>query len=287
MNYLILGGNGMAGHLIAMYLQECGENVTAVARHNVNKIKTINLEATNWDDLKSVIICGNYDVVINCIGILNKNAEDNVFEAIKVNAYLPHFVMDCCNEVGNYFIHLSTDCVFSGKKGNYDENDIKDGVGIYSLTKNLGEIVNEKALTIRTSIIGPEIRNSAIGLFDWFMHQSGSVYGYTKSIWSGVTTISLAEFIYKITREKNKLNGIIHLTNGIPITKYNLLLLIKKVFYRDIEIIKTDGIVHDKSLKTLRKDIYYMVDDYMTQIEDMYSWIKEHSDMYTYDINEV
>ena len=131
-------------------------------------------------------------------------------------------------KVGGMLIHISTDCVFSGNKGNYIETDYRDARDIYGLSKALGEIDNENDLTIRTSIIGPELKTNGEGLFHWFLSQKGNVYGYTDAIWGGVTTLEFAKAIDCAIEQR--ITGLINLTNKVPISKYELLKLSQKIF---------------------------------------------------------
>jgi dTDP-4-dehydrorhamnose reductase len=212
------------------------------------------------------------DFIINCIGILNEDAEQNIDKAILLNAYLPHFLERYTSNTHTKLIHISKDCVFSGKKGGYLENDFTDGKGFYAQSKSLGEVKNNKDITIRTSIIGPELKQNGIGLLDWFMKQSGEEKGYTHAIWNGVKTLELAKFIDSYLQEP-VLSGIIHLTNNQPISKYDLLHEIKKVYELDqISIIPFADYTSDKSFLNTRIDFQYRVPDYPLMLAQLLSW---------------
>ena len=175
---------------------------------------------------------------------------------------------------------MSTDCVFSGnKKSPYIETDEKDGKDSYGITKALGEVISENHLTIRTSVVGPEIIDGLEeGLFHWFMNQSGAIEGFTKAIWSGVTTIELAKAIKWCI--DNNITGLYHLTNGIPINKYDLLHLFKNYTNKNIEILKAEGSDINKSFIDTRKEINYLLPTYDQMIGDMVTLIKNNRTLY-------
>ena len=188
--------------------------------------------------------------------------------AIFLNAYFPHRLARLADEIGAKLIHISTDCVFSGKKTTpYVETDLKDGNDVYAKTKSLGEVMGSRHLTIRTSVVGPEIYHSGEGLFDWFMHQSGVIDGWTKTIWSGVSTIELAKSVKWFI--ENNTTGLYHLTNGDSISKYKLVELFMKHTKKDIKIKKVDGIISDKSFIDTRKEIDYKLPGYDQMIGEM------------------
>lgn len=271
---LILGAAGMAGHMIVSYLKtkQAAYNLFAVARNNKEITPDAQLDVTDFSKLENVICQFQPDFIINCIGILNHDAEENMDKAILLNAYLPHFLERQTRNTHTKLIHISTDCVFSGKKGGYHEDDFTDGKGFYAQSKALGEVKNNKDITIRTSIIGPELKQNGIGLFDWFLKQSGEVKGYIHAMWSGVTTLELAKFIDSYLQEP-VLTGVIHLTNNQPISKYDLLLQIKKVYGLDqISIIPYAEYTTNKSFLNTRIDFHYRVPDYPLMLAQLLSW---------------
>lgn len=283
MKYLVLGAGGMAGHLISQYLLEQGEEVEGIARRKLSFIKTNVLDVTNFCKLEELIKTGEFDCIINCIGILNKNAEENKDLAILLNSYLPHFLVKITKDSKTKIIQMSTDCVFSGKKGHYVESDYPDGKTYYDRTKALGEINDDKNITFRNSIIGPDINKDGIGLFNWFMKQNKEINGYEKSIWSGVTTLTLAKAMHKASYEN--ISGLINLVNNTTINKYELLKLFNKYSKKNLTINKVDGVIHDKSLVNTRKDFDFVIPDYDTQIKDMFVWIENHKLFYNYADN--
>lgn len=269
---LVIGSKGMAGHVIYQSLTLLGKyDVYGIARNVEQTTQVINLDVSDTVALKKIIDL-QFDVVINCIGILNKDAEDNPHKAIWFNSYFPHFLKSLTADTKTIVISISTDCVFSGKKGGYSENDFKDGEGFYAQSKSLGEINNEKDLTIRTSIIGPELNQNGIGLFHWFMQQNEEVTGYSQAFWSGITTIELAKVIHQAIQQN--LTGLIVVASEKKIDKYNLLKFFNKVFRNDsLIVLENSEYKVDKSMHSLRTDFDYKVPSYEELIFEMKQWI--------------
>ncbi len=285
MKVLILGANGMAGHTITTYFLERGYNVTAytstpIKFHLLNGNNIIG-NAFDTEKFKLALLSDNYDVVINCIGILNQNANNNPSKAIYLNSYLPHLIADTLKEHKTKLIQMSTDCVFEGNKGPYYEDSLQDGRSFYDRTKALGEVVDNKNLTFRNSIIGPDINVNGIGLFNWFMKQQGIINGYIGAIWTGVTTLTLAKAMEQAV--KDNLTGLYNLVNNHSISKYDLLCLFNKYFKNnELSIIKSDIIKLDKSLINNRKDFSFIVPSYEQMINEMKEWIDKHPNLYSF-----
>ena len=226
-----------------------------------------------------VVFEGQYDAVINAIGILNQDAEDNKSNAVLLNSYLPHFLSDTTKDMKTKIIHMSTDCVFSGKTGGYSETAFRDGETFYDRSKALGELENNKDLTFRNSIIGPDMSERGIGLFNWFMKQEGQINGFTKVIWTGVTTLTLAKAMEQALKEN--LTGLYNLVNNETISKYELLKLFNKYMKNnEIEIVPSDNLSLDKSLINNRTDFSFQVPSYETMVAEMKEWIDNHSEFY-------
>jgi dTDP-4-dehydrorhamnose reductase len=269
----------MAGHVISIYLQEAGHNVTAFSRRPFEYCNNIIGDITDLSYLKSVIIQGKYDAVINAIGILNKDAEDNKSHAVLLNSYLPHYLSEITRDIETKIIHMSTDCVFSGSTGGYTETSLRDGETFYDRSKALGELENNKDLTFRNSIIGPDINEEGIGLFNWFMKQHRPVNGFTRAIWTGVTTLTLAKAMEKAL-EVN-LTGLYNLVNNETINKFDLLNLFNKHMKANgIKILPSDSFEIDKSLINNRSDFEFVVPSYEHMIIEMKEWIEEHKELY-------
>jgi len=206
-----------------------------------------NIDVTNFDDLIKIFYTIKPSVVINCIG-LTKHKEDpnNVIETIQLNSLFPHQLYQLCNLFDARLIHISTDCVFSGKKGMYRENDQTDAIDIYGKSKALGELINNNSVTLRTSTIGHEI-NSNYGLLNWFLSQEGSCKGFSKAIFSGLPTVVFAEIVHDYVLDNKSLTGLYHVAAS-PINKYDLLMLISKIYKKNINIELDGSFLMDRSL---------------------------------------
>lgn len=273
---LIIGSKGMAGHMIKEYLSQKGYDVYETFREKEEKNLEANefyLDAFDKEKLEEILKKVKPDFVINCIGILNQFAENNPDIAIYVNGYFPHYLDRLSEKYGYKLIHITTDCVFSGKKGNYTEDDFRDADSYYGRSKAIGEVNNNRTLTFRTSIIGPDINKDGIGLFNWFMKQEGKIKGYSNVFWSGVTTLELAKAI-EASFSQN-ISGIVHLVNNEKISKYNLLKLFSKYMNKDIEIEKYEDYYSDKSLIRTKEDFSYKVPNYEKMIEELSEWLKD------------
>ena len=277
---IVLGVNGMAGHLITLGLQNSIKQfeVIGIARTSSIIKPDVILDVSNFKDLELFIKKSNADVIINCIGLLNKTAEQNPDKAILINSYLPHFLEAITRSTKTKIIHISTDCVFSGTEGSYVESSIRNGVGYYAQSKALGELNNKKDLTFRTSIIGPELNINGIGLFHWFFNQKNDIKGYTNVFWTGITTLELLKAI--ISAIDQDLKGIFHLVNSEIISKYQLLEIMNNEFDRGLDI-KLDGTyVVNKSLINTRTDFKFNVGTYKSMIHEMKLWIESHREIY-------
>lgn len=272
---LIIGSKGMAGHMIKEYLTQKRYDVYGTFREKEEKNLEVNefyLDAFDKEKLEEILKKVKPDFVINCIGILNQFAENNPDIAIYVNGYFPHYLDRLSEKYGYKLIHITTDCVFSGKKGNYTEDDFRDADSYYGRSKAIGEVNNNRTLTFRTSIIGPDINKDGIGLFNWFMKQEGKIRGYSNVFWSGVTTLELAKAIESSFGQN--ISGLIHLVNNEKISKYDLLKLFSKYMNKDIEIEKYEDYFSDKSLIRTKEDFRYKVPKYEKMIEELSEWIK-------------
>jgi dTDP-4-dehydrorhamnose reductase len=277
--YLILGACGMAGHMLAAYLSEQGAEVVGFARHESPVCRTVLGDARDETRLRQVLAEVHADVVINAIGVLNRAVDRHLANGIYLNSFLPHFAAECCDAVGSRFVHISTDCVFTGARGGYVETDVPDETSWYGRTKALGEVVDSSHLTIRTSIIGPELNAQGVGLFHWFMQQSAPVQGYARVDWSGVTTLELARFVWML--RDAELTGLYHLTNNEKISKLELLRLFDAHRAHPIEISPAEEPVSDKSLRSTREAPGgYTVPSYARMVDEQAEWIAAHAELY-------
>ena len=278
---LILGSAGLIGHQVYNYLK----NSDNYELHNIsyqNKIQndTILLNARDEKDFIDKITGIRPQYIVNCIGILINGSDVDPENAIFLNSYMPHRLTRLADKINAKLIHISTDCVFSGdKKKPYVETDEKDGRGIYAKTKGLGEVISDKHLTLRTSVVGPELKKDGEELFHWFMNQSGEVSGYTKSVWSGVTTIELAKAVkWSIDHH---ITGLYHVTNNSSIGKYDLLKLFQKYTKKDIDIKPVDGNNVDKGFIDTRLLMNYKIPSYDQMVSDMVNFIVSNNYLYS------
>ena len=283
MKILVLGAGGMAGHVVATYLREQGHSIDTLSANNKLDESTVLLDVTDNKVLDDYLNSKTYDIIINCIGLLVKPSEDQKDLAVLLNSYLPHYLEKKYEDSSTRVIHLSTDCVFSGENAPYFENSLHDGALFYDRSKSLGEIINEKDLTFRMSIIGPDMSPKGIGLFNWFYSQTGEISGYTKAFWNGITTIELARGIQEAIT--NNLTGLYHLVpaKGDNISKFELLKLFKNEFNRnDLEIKPSDNVAQDKTLVNTRTDFDFTVSSYPQMIKEMHEWISNHKSLYSH-----
>ena len=276
MKILVLGSEGMLGHVVKRYFENKGYEVYATSRNKENE-NYFDL-TDNIKDIDKIVDRIKPQVVINCIGLLNRVAEENQALAVLINSYLPHY-MDELSEKKNFkFIHVSTDCVFDGKKGQYAVDSFKDAYSFYGQSKALGEINNNRSVTLRTSIVGPDENPKGIGLFQWFMNQGNETRGYSKAIWTGITTIQFAKCMEEAI-EKN-LAGLYHAVNGDKIAKADLLKLFAKYFKPSTKVIEDASFVSDKSLILKETDYKFNIPSYEEMIKEMKQWVLENKDLY-------
>ncbi|MFS0555837.1 SDR family oxidoreductase [Brevibacillus sp. 179-C9.3 HS] len=279
MEILVLGAGGMAGHVATLYFSERGHKVTSFSRTPLPYCETIVGDALNKEMLRDAVNSKPFDAVINCIGVLNKDVDMHPADGIFLNSYLPHYISECLKDKKTKLIHLSTDCVFSGKIGGYNEKSFPESDSLYGRSKLLGEINDSKNLTFRTSIIGPDRNEYGIGLLNWFMKENEKVKGFTSAIWTGVSTVTLAQAIERAIEVD--LCGLYHLVNNQLISKYELLQLFNNlVRTAHIEIIADDSVYVDKSLVNNRKDFDFKVPSYEQMIKDTCDWIRSHQEYY-------
>lgn len=281
MKFLVFGASGMAGHTISLYLKEQGHDVTGFDRNEVTHCKSIVGDARDTGSIRTLVTDGKFDSVINCIGILNQFAEQNKELTTFLNAYFPHFLASVTSGTDTQIIHMSTDCVFSGKHGRYAEGDLRDGETFYDRSKALGELEDDKNITMRNSIVGPDINPNGIGLLNWFMKQNGIINGFTKAMWTGLTTLQLAKAMEVAAKEKA--HGLYNMVYKKAISKYDLLKLFNH-YMRDntLTILPSETLVVDKSLKRTRFEFGYIIPDYGTMVAELTEWIRAHKEMYPY-----
>jgi len=209
------------------------------------------VDTDKFDSVRTLITKHKPDVVINCVGLVKQLSDSNdPLIVMPINALFPHKLAQLCFEYGARLVHISTDCVFSGSKGMYTENDYADGRDLYGLSKLIGEVDYSNAVTMRTSIIGHEL-NSNHSLVDWFLSQNDDVKGFKRAIFSGLPTVEIAQVISEFVIPNKQLIGVYHLS-AEPISKYDLLSLVAKVYQKDIRIKENNDFVINRSLDSSR-----------------------------------
>jgi len=259
MNILVLGATGLIGNSVYTHLKK-KHNVFGTFK-NKKKIKKIiykkkNLfyfDASNHQKLNIILDKTNPEIVINCIGITKHIKGATKKKLFKINALFPHFAKKISNDRFAKFIQISTDCVFDGKKGNYNEKSKPNAVDVYGKSKALGEINDNNNLTIRTSTIGHELLTS-YGLLNWFLNQDSKCDGFSKAIFNGFPTVYFAKILEKILLKK--ITGILHVS-GVKISKYRLLKKINKIYNKNITIKKNTTIKIDRSLNNKLFNSYF------------------------------
>lgn len=267
MKILVFDYKGMVGHVIYHYLREHGHTVDGYD----GDLHDEALIATTLRD-------GDYDAVINTLAVINQFAEEDKAEATYINAYLPHLLEKLTSGTKTVLVHRSTDCIFSGSKGGYTLKDIPDGTSFYARTKAIGEVINNKDICIRASLVGPEQHEDGISLLNWFLHQHGDVDGFVNAIWTGLTTDEFARVIEYLLL--HKAHGLLHTVPDHGIGKYFLLEYFNKYLQGDRNVVRVENKLVDKSLKQELGDSGLQLNDYETQIRNMAQWIKDHQDFY-------
>jgi len=279
MRILILGGDGMLGHELFKRLQLRHE-VKVTLRQDLIAYNRFDLfsrenaydgiDIRSLERLTEVMADFRPEVIINAVGIVKQRLDANEYiPSLEINALLPHRLATLCKAMSSRLIHLSTDCIFSGKKGNYQDSDYSDAEDLYGKTKYLGEVNSSNSITLRTSIIGRELSRHS-SFLDWFLSQTGMVKGFTRAIFTGFTTLEMSRIIEKILLEYPDATGVYQVSSS-PISKYDLLMLIREKLGHDIEIIADDSYVCDRSLNSerFRAKFNYTPPSWPTMIEEL------------------
>lgn len=278
---MILGATGMLGSAMTRVISEADEHeVIALSRASEARqwfpadIRARffgGLDVDNYENLARAFANHRPDVVVNCIGVVKQlAAASDVLSSVPINSLLPHRLAQLCGMVGARLVHISTDCVFSGKSGNYVESDTPDAKDLYGTSKLWGEVHGPHTITLRTSIIGPEL-NSSRGLLGWFLSQSSSVRGYRRAIFSGLPTVELSRIVRDLILPRADLSGLYHVSTH-AIDKDSLLRLFAAAYGKDIEIVADDSLVIDRSLNSarFRAATGYSPSDWPTLVADMH-----------------
>lgn len=279
---LILGGTGMLGHVLFKQLSlQASLDVYATVRMSdsltkwfsldlVRKIQ-LDVDANNFDTIIRVFDSIQPNIVINCIGLIKQlQIASDPLSVITINSLLPHRISMVCRSAGARMIHISTDCVFDGKKGNYNETDASTATDLYGRSKLLGEVYNPHCITLRTSVIGHELKGK-LGLIEWFLAQRGTVRGFTHAIYSGFPTVELAHIIADYVIPNKDIKGLYHVSSD-PISKYDLLKLVAKRYGKQIQIEPYDDVSQDLSLDSsvFRRITAYTPPSWLELVDRMY-----------------
>ena len=283
MKVLVLGSSGLIGSTTLRVLSERSDwQVYGSIRSDsirpflpkISEDKLIsNLDVDNFSSIIQAVSEIRPDVVINCIGATKHKKEGNSpLNAIELNALLPHRIAQVCALAGARFIHISTDCVFSGRDGFYSESAFADADDVYGRSKALGEVIYGCALTLRTSTIGHELQSS-YGLFNWFLSQKSSCKGFNRAIFSGLPTVVFAQVIRDIVLKNTQLSGLYHVA-AQPINKYDLLKMVAKVYKKEINIEADDSLIINRSLDAgkFNQATGYNPPNWQNLIETMYQF---------------
>lgn len=285
---LIIGATGMLGSNLLKYfynknLYSLGctvRNDSSLNKLKLNKelVKVYNgIDANSEKNFEPVFNEFNPDLVINCIGVIKQHKELNeYYKVIKLNSLLPHYLAKLAKKYNSRFLHFSTDCVFSGEKGNYKESDLADAKDFYGRSKLLGEVDYTNTITIRTSIIGHELIGNR-SLISWFLNQNQNISGFNKAIFSGFPTNEIARIIDRYIISNLQLQGMYHLSSN-PISKFDLLSLVKKIYEKDILIIKDNSFQIDRSLDSshFKKIVGFKSKTWDTMISEMKNFSKDN-----------
>jgi dTDP-4-dehydrorhamnose reductase len=258
---LVLGGTGMLGHKIFQHFRQQFSATYCTIRGSLDDpaLREVDLfdaghvfercDAADFGALERLLLEHKPRVVINCVGIIKQRPTSKLaVPSILLNALLPHWLCQCCRRWGGRLIHFSTDCVFSGKRGGYREDDFADAHDLYGRSKFLGEVASENSLTLRTSIIGRELLHFR-SLLEWFLSQNHkTVRGYTRAFYSGLTTNRLAVVVADLVATHPRLSGLYQVTSQ-TISKFDLLCLLRDAYGLDIEIVPDAGVFCDRSMR--------------------------------------
>lgn len=281
MKILILGANGMLGNVLFRNLsrQKKMEVYGTVRKQEyiryfepeLSKYLILDCDANDYSKINNIILEIAPNLIINCIGLIKQVSEAYDSEKmLSINALLPQKLKITASNIGARLIHISTDCVFSGSKGNYTENDLPDAEDLYGKSKYLGEVSGINCITLRTSLIGHELQTKN-SLLEWFLSQKNICEGYKQAIFSGLPTVILAELIDKVIIPMEELHGIYHVA-AEPISKFDLLNLVSEIYNKEIEIIPNSELIIDRSLcaNKFEQITGYKTPEWHKMIEAMY-----------------
>ena len=283
MRVMVLGITGMLGNAmfrvlfekstLAVYGTARSESSKRYFADNLHSQIVVGVDVENNDSLVNAFAAIRPDVVVNCVGLVKQLADANdPLQAVPINTLLPHRLAALCQATSARLVHISTDCVFSGSKGNYLETDFPDAYDLYGRSKLLGEVDYPHAITLRTSIIGHELSGHR-SLVNWFLAQQSSIKGFTRAIFSGLPTVELATIVRDVVLPHQELHGLYHVASR-SINKFDLLQLVAKVYGKSIEINPAEDLVIDRSLNANRfkQATGYVSPEWPSMIQHMYEF---------------
>jgi len=282
MKILILGANGMLGHVLSYELYKLGIDITCVTKGKLfmNGPKSVQFNLVDFSNLDNILM-ENFDYIVNCAAILVKDSDLNNLEALRINSFLPKHIDNFLKKFSlkTVLIHISTNSVFEFSEKPYTEVDLFSPITFYDLTKVLGEVYGENRIVLRSGVVGFE-RNTNRSLLNWLKISENPVQGYEKDIWSGSTNLEYSRKIISLI--KNKINkGVFHISNNKKISKYELLLMVNKIFFDNNKIIlKNQSISRSRILINSTNDICYINKDYYDMFLDLKDWMKINSFLY-------
>jgi dTDP-4-dehydrorhamnose reductase len=280
MKILILGGDGMLGHQVQRHAIENGHEVAVTLRQPLQVYAEFglfdaensfdNIDVRSIERLCDVFASFRPQAVVNCVGIVKQRpfAQD-IGQSLEINALLPHRLATLCGACGAHLVHISTDCVFDGRRGNYKDNDFADATDIYGRTKYLGEVSGEHCITLRSSIIGFELSRKT-GLLEWVLAQSGTIKGFRRAIFSGFTTNEMARIILKMLQDHPRASGIYQVSSA-PINKFDLVSAIARRLKPDLTVVPDDAVAIDRSLDSsrFRSQFEYTPPSWSTMLDEL------------------
>lgn len=261
MRVLVIGASGMIGNTVLRVLSEKNdlEVFGSVRDGRVNRLFSATIgerliadvDVEHQDNLVRILDKIRPNVIVNCAGLTKHKPEaEDPLVAIPINTLMPHRLAGLCKLIGARLIHVSTDCVFSGEKGGYVEDDFADARDVYGKSKALGEVHYPHTITLRTSTIGHELQ-SKYALLDWFLSQEGRCKGYSRAVFSGLPTVVFAQVVRDVVIPRKELSGLYHVA-AKPINKFDLLKTIAEVYGKSIDIVPDEKLVIDRSLDARR-----------------------------------
>lgn len=275
---LILGSSGMLGHVAMLRLEELGYQVWGISKSRQFGKRTILLDLGSTEDFNDFLKENEFDVIVNAAALLVSQSEQYKAAAVCLNSYLPNFLEERFRCTATKIIHVSTDGVFSGKRAPYFESSVHDSEHFYGRTKSLGEIKNDKDLTVRSAFWGPELDDGRNSLLQWILYQNNTVRGFINHIFNGVSSLFFANFLFEAIQ--HNLTGVVHLVAKYPISKYDFLLSVKEIFDLKNEIIPIEAQAVDRTLVNSRSDIFNEKADYREMLEACKEWILNRQELY-------